>query len=93
MLDTALIWIGFLVVIAVGAVGVAIRLYRDGEDPLAVPTETAVAAVSFAGALELGESNGFVAPVIGEALTWAFLLFAAGLIALELGRRWRAWGA
>ena len=91
MVDTALLWIGLLVVVGVAVVGLAVRRYRDTSEP---PLRAlAAAAVCVAGVAELAMANGYLGSVAGHLLAGAGLLTAGALLVGELIGRWRAWGA
>ncbi|MFW5934465.1 MAG: hypothetical protein ACOCQL_01295 [Halolamina sp.] len=81
MVDTALVWIGLLVLIVVAAIGVAAwQFATTGERPL---RPLAIAAVAVGGVFQLGQANGYFRPTAAAVLTAACLLLAVGLIAME----------
>ncbi|GAB7094817.1 hypothetical protein JCM30237_19700 [Halolamina litorea] len=91
MVDSALLWIGLVAALGVGFLGFAVRQFSETDEP---PLRAlAAAAVFIAGVAELAGTNGYIDGATSEPLTWAFLLFGFGAIAMELGRRWRAWAA
>ena len=81
MVETALLWIGALVLVVVAGIAVAAwQFAATGERPL---RPLAIAAVAFAGVFQLGQANGYFRPTAAAVLTAACLLVAVGLLAAE----------
>ena len=81
MVETALLWIGLLVLIVVAGIGVAAwQFATTGERPL---RPLAIAAAAFAGVFQLGQANGYFRPTAAAVLTAVCLLLAVGLVVME----------
>jgi len=89
MVDTALLWIGAVLAVGIGAAAVAVRRDAAGERS---PTPFVAVAAAVGYAAELAGANGYLGSLPANLLSAAGFLTAGALLGRNLLRRWRAWG-